>query len=67
MKGGTKLLLKNIGIMIGVYIITRMVSFLTRKNEKAESLVVKIFAIITIIVTIIVILNMYLVGGPPTP
>jgi heme/copper-type cytochrome/quinol oxidase subunit 4 len=67
MKGGTELLLKNIGIMIGVYIITRMVSFLTRKNEKAESLVVKIFAIITIIVTIIVILNMYLVGGPPTP
>jgi hypothetical protein len=61
------MLLKNIGIMIGVYIITRMVSFLTRKNEKAESLVVKIFAIITIIVTIIVILNMYLVGGPPTP
>jgi len=61
------MLLKNIGIMIGIYIITRMVSFLTRKNEKAESLVVKIFAIITIIVTIIVILNMYLVGGPPTP
>lgn len=46
-------MIQAIGLMIGVYVITRMVSFLTRKEERAESIVVKILAVITMIVTVI--------------
>ena len=42
-----------IGIMMGCYIITRMISFITRKEERAESLLVKICAVITVVITII--------------
>ena len=45
-----------IGIMIGFYIITRMLSFLTRSQEREESGLVKCFAVITFSVTVIVII-----------
>lgn len=48
----------TIGLMIGVYIITRMISLITRQHERAESGVVKVFAVITICVTLICILDL---------
>ena len=52
----------TIGIMIGFYIITRMASFLTRSGERRESSVVQVFAVVTIIVTALVIMSLF--GGP---
>jgi hypothetical protein len=48
-------MLAEIGIMIGAYIITRMVSFITRKGERAETVTVKILAFITVVLTLVVI------------
>ncbi len=55
-----------IGLMIGVYIVTRMVSFLMRKGERAESVVVKVLAVITVLVTGICMADL-LMRGLPTP
>ena len=55
-------MIQAIGLMIGVYVITRMVSFLTRKEERAESIVVKILAVITMIVTLFCIFALMLSG-----
>jgi hypothetical protein len=52
----------DIGLMIGFYIITRMISFLTRKEPMAENLVVKVFAVITLFVTMIALLDLLLRG-----
>ncbi|MFA5014722.1 MAG: hypothetical protein WC549_04175 [Actinomycetota bacterium] len=41
-----------IGFMIGFYIITRMLSFILRKEPRNENLFIKIFSGITIIVVI---------------
>jgi len=40
----------TIGLMIGFYIITRMISLASRSGDRAESALVKIFAVITILV-----------------
>ena len=50
-------MIPTIGIMIGFYIITRMLSFLLRKEQRSENMFVKILAVITIIVTIISIID----------
>ena len=42
-----------IGWMIGAYIITRMVSFLTRKGEGSESSIVKVITAITIVIAVV--------------
>ena len=52
-----------IGLMVGCYIITRMISFLTRTGERRESASVKTFAGITIIITIICVLDLLLRGA----
>jgi hypothetical protein len=41
--------------MIGFYVFTRMISFLSREGERAEAVAVKVFATITLVVTIIII------------
>ena len=43
-------MIPDIGLMIGAYIVVRMASFLTRKGERAESVVVKVLAWITIVI-----------------
>jgi len=58
-------MIAEIGIMVGLYIITRMVSYLTRKSP-AEPTIVRVLAIITIIATIIVVIDMFLRGTSPT-
>ena len=55
------------GLMVGAYIITRMISFLTRKEEKAESVIVKVFTVITILVTVVSVLDLLTRGAPSTP
>lgn len=42
-----------IGLMIGSYIITRMVSLITRKNEMKEAPIITALAIITIFISIV--------------
>lgn len=59
-------MIPDIGLMIGVYIITRMVSFLTRREDRAESVIVKFLAVITILVTVICLADL-LMRGQPTP
>jgi hypothetical protein len=56
-------MLAEIGVMIGFYIITRALSFLTRSDPAKESIIVKIFSIITIIVTLFVIADLSLRGA----
>ena len=45
-------MIPSIGVMVGCYILTRMVSFLARKGDRAESGVVKLAALVTIVVTL---------------
>jgi len=56
-----------IGVMIGIYIITRMISFITRKDERAESSIVIVFAVITIFVTFFCIIDLLVRGLDFTP
>lgn len=51
-------MIPDIGLMVGLYIITRMISFLLRKETRAENTVVKVFAVITIIITAICIVDL---------
>lgn len=53
-------MLPDIGLMIGFYIITRMLSLF--KNDK--SVVIRIFSIITIIIAIICTLDLFCTGLP---
>ncbi|MBA7573340.1 hypothetical protein ES708_15136 [subsurface metagenome] len=55
-------MIPTIGLMIGLYIITRMTSFLTRGGERSESIVVKVFAVITTLVTFLCILDLLRIG-----
>jgi len=52
-----------IGIMIGFYVITRMISLLTRKEQREESPIVKVFAVITLIVTVFSIFSLFTSGA----
>lgn len=42
-----------IGLMVGAYIIVRMVSFITRKGDQEETTLVKVLCILNIIVTLL--------------
>ena len=55
-------MIPDIGIMIGFYIITKMVSFLTRSGVRKESLFVKSFSVLTILVTIAAMLDLIMQG-----
>lgn len=59
-------MIPDIGLMIGAYIITRMVSFLTRNGDRAEHIVVKVLAAITGIITIFLMYHLIKVGSTPT-
>ncbi|OQX91181.1 MAG: hypothetical protein B6D57_00655, partial [Candidatus Coatesbacteria bacterium 4484_99] len=58
-KGGY-FMIPMIGIMIGFYVLTRSISFISRKGDREEHIVVKVFSIITGIVSIIGMLYMIL-------
>jgi len=55
-------MIPEIGLMVGFYIITRMVSLLMRKGERKENIVVYVLAVITILITAFVIYDLF-TGG----
>ncbi len=59
-------MIPDIGLMVGAYVVTRMVSFLTRKGNNAESVVVKVLAAVTIVVVAICVADL-LMRGQSTP
>ena len=56
-------MIPEIGLMIGLYIITRMVSFLLRTGDRKESIAVLVLAVITIIATVFVIYDLFMRGA----
>ncbi len=56
-------MIPEIGLMVGFYIITRTISFLTRKDLRAEPFVVKVFSAVTILITIIIMLSLFVRGA----
>ncbi len=55
-------MIPDIGLMIGFYIITRMVSFLTRSGVRKESLFVRLFSVFTILITMASMLDLIMQG-----
>jgi hypothetical protein len=55
-------MIQAIGLMIGMYIIVRMFSFLTRKGERAESGFVQILAGAVAFLTVLIMLFLLLQG-----
>lgn len=53
-----------IAVMIGAYIFTRMVELLTLPEPK---LLVKIFAVVTILITVISVIDVLNAGSRPLP
>ncbi len=52
-------MIPSIGLMVGLYIITRCLSFILRTDERKENTLVIILSGITIIVTIFVIIDLF--------
>lgn len=46
-------MIPTLGVMIGFYIVTKMISLGTRKDERAESASTRIMALLTIIVAVV--------------
>jgi hypothetical protein len=46
-------MIPTIGLMVGAYIVVRMLSFITRQGERAESPAVRIFAVLTLLWTLL--------------
>lgn len=57
----------SIGIMIGFYIITRMISLISRTGDRGESALVKIMAVVTILVAGLVMLSLFGGASNSTP
>jgi hypothetical protein len=53
----------EIGLMVGLYVITRMFQLLLPKGERRQNVFVTILAGITIVVTIFVIADLFIRGG----
>lgn len=58
-------MIPDLGLMIGAYIIVRMVSFLLRTGERRESILVKILAVIAILVTVVCTYDLIAKGAQP--
>jgi hypothetical protein len=52
----------EIGLMIGFFVITVMLSYISRSGEKKEHPVVNIFALLTIIFTVIIMIDLFARG-----
>jgi hypothetical protein len=55
-------MIPDIGVMIGFYIITKMVSFLTRSGARKESLFVRLFSVLTILITMAAMADLIMQG-----
>jgi len=56
-------MIPEIGVMIGAYIITRMLSYIFGTGERKEKGLVIVFAGITIVITVIVIIDLLMRGS----
>lgn len=52
-----------IGIMIGGYIIIRMISFITRKGERSESTIVVVLSFLNILFTLVLMFMLMISAG----
>lgn len=57
-------MIQIIGLMVGTYIVTRMISLLLGKKDGDESIVTRVFAVITVIVAVIGIAGLLMTGAP---
>lgn len=55
-------MIQLIGLMIGMYIIVRMLSFLTRKGEREESMFIQILAGVVAFLTFLIIMVLLFQG-----
>jgi len=55
-------MIPEIGLMVGAYIVTRMFSFILRKDERKEPPFVVILSGLTILVTVIVVIDLLFRG-----
>jgi hypothetical protein len=60
-------MLRDIGLMIGLYILTRCASFLTRTGERRESVTVILLAVATIIGTLFALADLWIRGSQTAP
>lgn len=60
-------MIPEIGLMIGAYIFTRMLSFTTRKGERKEHPVVFLFSVLAMIGTVFICLDLLLGSRSRTP
>jgi hypothetical protein len=60
-------MIQIIGLMIGTYILTRMISFLTRSGDRAESKIAAICFGINIVITVILLIGLLASYAPKTP
>lgn len=51
-------MIPEIGLMMGAYIFTRLLSLVTREGERAESLVVRVFAVLGMVGTVFISLDL---------
>jgi hypothetical protein len=56
-------MIQAIGFMIGFYIITKMISLITKKPDGKEGPVATVFAAITIFITIICLISLFTAGA----
>lgn len=59
-------MIPDIGLMVGSYIIVRLVSFLTRTGIKQESIIVKVLSVFAVGITIVCIADLCVTGYPGT-
>lgn len=55
-------MIQLIGLMIGMYVIVRMMSFLTRKGEREESMLVQMLAGVVAFLTLLIIVFLFIQG-----
>jgi len=60
-------MLAQIGFFVGLYIILRCLCFITRKGDRQESLGVKIFSWITLIITAFLAIDLLIRGLSGSP
>jgi len=60
-------MIPTIGIMVGLYIITRMVALATRAGDRAETSLVKVLAVLTAVVTVFCTASLLLSGSGRLP
>jgi hypothetical protein len=59
-------MIPTIGIMVGAYIFTRMISLLTRAGDRREKTVVRVFAVLTMALTTLCTADLFLSGFSST-